>query len=260
MSKIFPGRVSTFLLVLFLAACGGDDKSSRLLSPGDLSGGDPLEVDVDAEQTDPEITLALGTGSEDSFMPGQIQTDIKNLPFRGTSLLTVSIVNEASGNSLFTDQDVEVAFSSGCIINGTVSIDPPIITASGIATTTYTAGRCFPSDTVTDQMFVSSSRDPSLALNPGPEDNQFCASVSVVDASGNRIHPPTGTSVAFSITEGTILSAQKTRIVLGTALPSDKAQFLTCVFAKPEDDAVPATLTATATTPGNTFAEDLIDI
>ena len=501
MSGKFLGRLTTLSLVLFLAACGGDDDSSPLAPIGDSTGGgsDPSAPEGDAvdgeEETDQETILALGAGSGDSFVEGQIQTDIENLPPRGSASLTVSVVDAASGNNLVTDQDVEVGFRSGCVTDGTASIDSPIITGSGVARTTYTANGCFPTDTITAfvgdgaqasvvlnidaadadriisndpelssvapagsgsagrpsesevsfrvvdktgdpvpgvtvqfelsgdtaspsipvsiepteaesdsngevstlviagsdstvvrviagietpdgglsqtqsppiainstipfesglslaadnfipdaqfksgvevaftifaadkngqnvrgntivnfttdggsitpecqliedgtcsvvwrsqdprldepeiaastigelpsgdvgtisqsaRLFVSSSRNPSVTLTSEGGDT-FCASVSVADRSENRIHPPAGTTVTFTIADGEILSTQPTRTV-GTAFPSDKEKFSTCISAKPEDAAVPATLTVTASTPGGTFDEANISV
>jgi hypothetical protein len=84
--------------------------------------------------------------------------------------------------------------------------------------------------------------------------------VSVRDSGNNRIHPPTGTTVEFTISGGEILSAEATKTVRGTSLPADESQFLACVFAQPEAGAANTSLTVTVTTPGETVAEDLLNI
>jgi hypothetical protein len=499
MSGKFLTRASALTLAVFLAACGGDDSSSSLAPVGGSNGGggdSGSDTGGDTGTDQPEEVIALGTGDGASFIEGQIEADITNLPPRGTTALTVSVVDAANGNRLITDRDVEVGFRSGCITNGTATINSPIITGSGVAETSYTANGCTPSDTVTafingaqadvvlnvesadadrvisrepqftsiapagsgssarpsesevgfqvvdqagdpvpgvevsfrisgdtsspsipvtidpteaqsdsngevstlviagsdstvvrviagietadgslsetqsppiainstipiesgltlaasnfipdaqftagveveftvfatdkngqnvrgntvinftttggsitpecplsedgecsvvwrsqapwltkpeitattigeltgggvgtisqsGQLFVSSSRSPSVTLGAGPRADEYCASVSVIDASGDPIHPPTDTTVEFAITDGDILSAETTKTVRGTSLPANETEFRACVFAQRSDDAVPARLTATVTTPGDTVAEDLIDI
>lgn len=497
MSGKFLARASTLSLAMLLVACGGDDSSSPLAPVGGSSGtngGDSVGDDTDIDQQ--QEVVALGAGEGSSFVEGQIDTTIKSLPPRGTTSLSVSIVDAATGNALITDRDVEVGFRSGCITNGTATISSPVITGSGIAQTTYTANGCAPSDTITaftsdaqanvvlniesaeadriiskepeftsiapagsgsstrlsesevsfqvvDQagdpvpgvevsfrisgdtaspsvpvtidpamaqsdsngdvstlviagsdstvvrviagieasdgsvsetqsppiainstipieagltlaptnfipdaqftagveveftvfatdkngqnvrgntiinftatggsvtpecpldesgtctviwrsqnpsltkpeitattigeltaggvgtisqsrsLFVSSSRDPSISLASGTRTDEYCASVSVVDSSGNRIHPPADTTIDFAITDGEILSPETTKTVRGTSFPADESKFEACVFAQPSGAPGTARLTATVTTPGDVVAEDLIDI
>ncbi|MDY6930158.1 MAG: hypothetical protein SWN10_24185 [Pseudomonadota bacterium] len=148
MSRNILARASALSLVFMLAACGGDDSSSPLAPVGPETGGGADTgggTGIDQQQE----VVALGIGEGASFIEGQMQTDITSLPPRGTTSLSVSVVNAANGNTLITDRDVEVGFRSGCITNGTATISSPVITGSGIAQTTYTANGCFPSDTVT---------------------------------------------------------------------------------------------------------------
>lgn len=123
------------------------------------------------------------------------------------------------------------------------------LTAGGVGTISQTG-----------ELFISSSKNPSVTLTPGPEANEYCALVAVEDSSGGRIHPPEGTEVAFAITDGDILSTETTKTVRGSSLPEDETQFIACVLAERTDSAVPARLTATVTTPGETTAEDLITL
>lgn len=123
------------------------------------------------------------------------------------------------------------------------------LTAGGVGTISQTG-----------QLFVSSSKDPSITLSPSTRTDEYCASVSVLDRSGDRIHPPEGTEVAFAITDGEILSKETTKTVKGNFLPVDETQYVACVFAQRTDSAVQARLTATVTTPGETITEDLLDL
>lgn len=498
MAGKFLVRASALSLALILAACGGDDSSTPLASGGDSTGGTNNGGQTDGSDGGQEEVIALGSGEGSSFIEGQLKTEIANLPPRGTTSLSVAIVNAADGNNLINDRDIEVSFRSGCLTNGTATINSPIVTGSGIAKTTYTANGCTPTDTVTafitgtqatasvvlsidgseadqilsnepeftsiapagsgsmarpsesevsfqvvdqagdpvpnvnvkfrisgdtatpsvpvsidpteatsnsngevstlviagsdstvvrviagietangslsetqsppiainstipvetgltlaasnfipdaqftagitvdfsvfatdkngqnvrgnttvnftttggsitpecqlnedgtctviwrsqdpwqtkpqitattigelaaggvgtisetGELFVSSSRDPLITLATGPRPDEYCASVSVLERSGTRIHPPTGTEVAFSITDGKILSAESTKKVRGSSLPSDETQFVACVFAQRDNSAIPARLTATVTTPGETVSEDLINL
>ncbi len=123
------------------------------------------------------------------------------------------------------------------------------LTAGGVGTISQTG-----------ELFVSSSKDPSVDLTVGTRAGEYCASVSVADRSGGRIHPPTGTEVAFAIKDGEILSAETTKTVRGGSLPIDESKYVACVFAEQTDSAVPARLTVTVTTPGETVVEDLISL
>lgn len=123
------------------------------------------------------------------------------------------------------------------------------LTAGGVGTISQTG-----------ELFVSSSKNPSVTLAAGTKPDQYCASVAVSDRAGDRIHPPEGTEVAFTITDGEILSAEPTQTVRGGSLPEDETQFVGCVFAEKTDSAIPARLTVTVTTPGETIAEDLITL
>ncbi len=503
MSGKFLARASALSLAVFLAACGGDENSTPLVSgtntpnqPNNDSanGGADTTPDATAEET-----VVLGSGEGDAFIEGSITSEVTSLPPRGTTSLNVSIANASDGNSLIADRDIQVSFRSGCLTNGTASINSPIVTGSGIAQTTYTANGCTPTDTVTafiegeqatasivlnidgaeadrivsndpeytsiapsgsgssarpsesevsfqvvDQagdpvpgvtvnfrisgdtpspelpvtidpaqatsdsngnvstlviagsdstvvrviagieksdgslsetqsqpiainstipvesgltlaasnfipdaqftagievdftvfatdkngqnvrgnttinftstggsitpecqlnedgactviwrsqapwltkpeitattigeltaggvgsisqtgsLFISSSKNPTVTLAPGAKAGEYCASVSVEDAAGTLIHPPTGTEVAFSISStGEILSAETTKTVRGSSLPDNESAYSACVFAQRSDDTVPAKLTVTVTTPGETVAEDLLDI
>jgi hypothetical protein len=111
------------------------------------------------------------------------------------------------------------------------------------------------------RLFVSSSRDPGISLYTGPEADQYCASADVVAADLSRIHPADGTIIEFSISGGEILSANNSFSVKGkNGIPDDTTQFTACIYAKLSDATVPATLTATVTTPGDESAEDILSL
>lgn len=498
MSGKFLARASALSLAVFLAACGGDDSSTPLVSGNGSGGGGDSTGGSGTNDGGQEEVIVLGSGEGSSFIEGQIESEITNLPPRGTTSLTVSAVDAGNGNSLIDDRDLEISFRSGCLTNGTATISTPIVTGSGVAETTYTASGCTPTDTVTafingtqatasivlnidgaeadrilsnepeftsiapagsgslsrpsesevsfqvvdqagdpvpnvtvsfritgdtaapsipvsidpteatsdnngevstlviagsdstvvrviagieasdgslsetqsppiainstipietgltlaasnfipdaqftagitvdfsvfatdkngqnvrgnttvnftttggsitpecqlteegtctvvwrsqdpwqtkpqitattigelsaggvgtisetGELFVSSSRDPLITLSAGPRPDEYCASVSVLERSGGRIHPPAGTEIAFTITDGEILSSESTKTVRGSALPADETQFTACVFAQRSDSGVPARLTATVTTPGETVSEDLISL
>lgn len=123
------------------------------------------------------------------------------------------------------------------------------LTAGGVGTISQSA-----------ELFISSSRNPVVTLAQGPRPDEYCASVSVEDRNGSLIHPPAGTEVAFTISNGEILSAETTKPVRGSFLPDNETEFVACVFAQRDDSATPARLTVTVTTPGDTLAEDLLNI
>jgi hypothetical protein len=496
MSGKIIARATALTLTALLAACGGDSGSSSLADTGtsSSSGG---TTSTNAGDTTQEVTVGLGTGSGDSFVEGQIESDITSLAAGGQTKLRVYVVNKSDGNSLITGSDSEVRFSSTCISLNTAIINSPITTSDGIAETTYTAAGCSPTDlieatygsatasvklniaapsadrivsvplttnsiapsgsgstsrpsearvtfnvvdqngdgvkgvdvsfslsgddpnattpvtlgtnkavsstggevstlvvagssstvvrviasietdsgtrntesqpiainslipvdtgftisadnfipdaqftagvpvslsvyatdkngqnirgntivnfttdggsvipecTLDDQgtctvqwrsqapwltkptitastigekkstgevatisqnltLFVSSSRDPIVSLNPGSEANQYCANASVAAQDGSRIYPADGTTISFSGDGVTILSAKSTLEIKGAnGTPSNESAFQGCIFAKQEVSGTPGSLNVTVTTPGGEIAEDIIDI
>jgi len=99
----------------------------------------------------------------------------------------------------------------------------PVITATTIGETNSGAVGTISQNL---SLFVSSSRNPDVQLANGTESQQYCATATVEDPTGNKIHPADGTTVDFSISDGEILSAETSKKVIGAeGVPGDKTKF-----------------------------------
>ncbi|MDY6930155.1 MAG: hypothetical protein SWN10_24165 [Pseudomonadota bacterium] len=156
MSGKFLARVSALSLALLLVACGGDDSSSPLAGTG-TDGGETstsegtVGTTPDAGTgTTQEVVIGLGSGFGSSFVEGQIETGIGSdtLTAGGQTKLTVYIVDKNNNNSLITNEQVEVSFSSNCVSTKEAQIESPILTSGGVAETTYIAQGCSPQDLI----------------------------------------------------------------------------------------------------------------
>ncbi len=154
MSGKILARASALSLAVFLAACGGDDDSAPIVNVG--SDGSTSETSTDTGGSDSgtgtdqrEVALALGTGEGDSFIEGQISTAPASVPAGGISILGLSVVDAATGNSLLAGQEVAVEFTSRCISSGASSMQTPVTTTSGLVEAEYQSNGCAGDDTIT---------------------------------------------------------------------------------------------------------------
>ncbi|MEQ6886205.1 hypothetical protein [Salicola sp. Rm-C-2C1-2] len=131
----------TLLVSIFLVACGTDEGS------GESEDGN------DDPDTTEQVSLAVGTGSGDSFQAGQMRVGSKSLSAGGSTNLSFNIVNTGKGNEIYSGDPVAVSFASSCLLesspkaelNGPLEIE----TGSGDVSVRYTAKGCEGKDTVT---------------------------------------------------------------------------------------------------------------
>ncbi|MCL1483538.1 MAG: hypothetical protein MH208_03625 [Marinobacter sp.] len=145
MSGKILARVPALSLALLLAACGGGGggDSTPLVDTGESGGNGSSGGD-----SPQEVFLGLGINSGDTFIEGQIESDIKALSAGGTTRLRVFIVDRNNSNRLLTGEETEVRFSSNCVSTNDAELISPIVTSTGVAETTYTAKGCSPTDTI----------------------------------------------------------------------------------------------------------------
>lgn len=138
MFKHTRGYLFAAVASLMLAACGGG-------SVGNGDGtGNPNNPDPGGPAT-PVYRMGVLNGS--TFTPGTIEIGSTSVAAGGSTTLRVNIVDTANSNALLTDL-VEVTFSSPCASNDRASIDSPVLTTGGSATSTYRALGCSGSDLV----------------------------------------------------------------------------------------------------------------
>lgn len=205
MSGIFLARVSALSLVMFLAACGGDENSSNLAGSEDSgsNGGGSTTGGGSTNEDSQTVTLGLGSGSGDSFIEGQIETDINDLSAGGQTKLRVYIVNKSDGNSLVTDQGTQVSFSSTCISLGEATINSPITTSTGIAETTYTANGCAPTDLI-EAKADTATASVSISIAPPTADRVVSVPLttnSIAPSGAGTTSRPSETRVTFNVVD-----------------------------------------------------------
>lgn len=151
MSGKLLARTTALSLAVLLAACGGDDGSAPLASPGgsNSSGESGSDTGGSSGTDQEERVLALGSGEGDSFISGQLSTAPKSIPAGGKTILGLSIVNEAAGNKLLAGDEVSVEFTSRCISSGDSTLPSPVTTTSGLVEVEYQSNGCAGEDTIT---------------------------------------------------------------------------------------------------------------
>jgi len=143
------------LLVFSLAliSCGSGSGGVAPQSDGSTDAGTDTGTDTGEEPV--AVSLALGNGSGDSFVPGALAISTASIPFNGTVTATASVVDENSSNALSTSA-ATVNFTSTC--SGTeipdATITSEVTTLTGVATATYVAQGCTGNDTITATLIV----------------------------------------------------------------------------------------------------------
>jgi len=142
-----------------------------------------LEDGTTAQVTISISSLALGSGSGDSFNSGVLTTttDGVDLSYGGDAAVTVSIV-DSSDNALFTGGSVNVSFTSNCVEGGLATIDSSANTSNGTATVAYSALTCEGTDTITATL--SDGTSATIAINIA---GQILGSLEFVSATPSTI-------------------------------------------------------------------------
>lgn len=146
-------QVTSFAtFIALMSACGGGGGSTDdALGNGSREANEtPIDPPTDTPDTEtPALELALGAGEGDNFQAGQLMSVLGNndLAYGGELEVSVNIV-DSSDNSLYTDSDIMVHFSSNCVRDDKASIESPIITDNGVAKAIYTATTCEGNETI----------------------------------------------------------------------------------------------------------------
>jgi len=131
---------------LVAGSAGGETVTVTVTYLGETAT-DTVSFDVLEGATTTQI-LDMGNGSGVSFTADAIGLSATSLSAGGTATATVTIVDTANSNALYTTP-VSVAFSSTCTLAGTATMDSPVSTVNGTASSTYLANGCSGSDILT---------------------------------------------------------------------------------------------------------------
>jgi hypothetical protein len=123
---------------MLLTACGGGDAEK----PWDSTDTDSTTTDDTVASSD----ILLGSGYGDGFIPGELKIALTSLSAGGITSVSASLV-DVNGNLYQEEQ--EISFGSDCVASSLASIDSPVATEGGIATSNYQAQGCSGTDTIT---------------------------------------------------------------------------------------------------------------
>ncbi len=124
--------LTSFFLMFVLAACGGGDAETPWDS---TTTGDTATA-----------TYTLGNGAGSSFDSGNLRVSVTSLSAGGTTSVIVTVADR-DGN--LYPEDLDIIFSSQCVVNGQATIESPVTATAGMATTKYEAQGCTGSDEIT---------------------------------------------------------------------------------------------------------------
>ena len=139
MRKFFPA-VASATVALVLASCGGGGDDSKFMDPGGGPNG-----------STPGVTVSLGSPSGSAFSAGAMQMSTGSLSAGGSA--SMQVVLQQSDGTLYT-QSTDISFNSTCSALSRATMDSPVTTANGIASTTYVAKGCSGDDVVTATAIV----------------------------------------------------------------------------------------------------------
>ena len=129
------------------AVAGADTVTVSITYQGNTAEG-TLSYQV-LEGTTTTTTVDIGSGSGSSFVANAIDLGgVTSLSAGGTVTATVNIVETSNNNALYTTP-VSVTFSSTCVLSGQATMDSPVTTVNGSASSTYLATGCTGTDTIT---------------------------------------------------------------------------------------------------------------
>lgn len=142
--RIFKFVTVLSAITLGLAACGGDSKFSSDAAAGGAGGG--------AGGSTPGVTVQLGSPAGASFSAGAMAVSSASLAAGGSTSLQV--VLQQSDGTLYS-QATDISFNSTCTALNRATIQSPVNTSNGIASTTYVAKGCSGADVITATATVS---------------------------------------------------------------------------------------------------------
>ena len=128
-------------LCMLLAACGGGNAEK----PWDTANTDTT-TDTTTDGTTAASDILLGSGYGADFVSGELKIALTSLSAGGITSVSASLA-DANGN--LYQEATDISFSSDCTATGLASLDTPVTTEGGVATSSYQAQGCSGTDTIT---------------------------------------------------------------------------------------------------------------
>ncbi len=178
---LLRGYVLVPMLALVLSACGGGGSSSGAIGPaGEANGGGSggSSTGDNADQT----VISFGSIMNGSFVAGQADVAVANLSAGGTTEVTVNLVDQ---NGAPITDTFTVSFTSGCVADGTASLETGINTINGQAQSEYTANGCVGSDEIRATVTVDGTE--LLAIGTVVIEQESVGAIEFVSADPTQI-------------------------------------------------------------------------
>ncbi|AAZ25952.1 hypothetical protein [Colwellia psychrerythraea] len=166
--EVVIGEVVTFTTTLGsfspetgTALTGDGGIATIVLNGGDVSGAGTVTANVSSSEsvsvgftTQAAGSIVLKLGAGEPFVEGEILVSLSPLSAGGTSVISVSLVDEQ--NQLYAES-AEFTFTSLCSAQTTptASLDSPIVTSNGKAESVYFAKGCVGDDPITVNVVVN---------------------------------------------------------------------------------------------------------
>ncbi len=181
-------QLRVYLLVpaiaLVLSACGGGGSSSGAIGPAgnaDGGAGSGGSSTGGGGGTTNDV-VSFGALINGTFVQGQIDIAVANLSAGGTTELTVNLVD---GNGAPVTNTFTVSFTSGCVADGTATLESGINTINGQAQAEYSANGCVGDDEVRATVTVDGTE--LLAIGTIVVEQEAVGAIEFVSADPTQI-------------------------------------------------------------------------
>lgn len=139
----------------------GAGTANAEVTVGDDTASD--DTSFSATSTVVTTTIDMGNGTGTGFTPDVIDLGgVTNLSAGGQLTATVNIVETSNNNQAYTPP-ASVTFTSTCMQSNTASMDSPVSTVNGKASSTYTAQGCSITDTITATTSIGGNTYTAIA-------------------------------------------------------------------------------------------------
>ena len=175
-------KLLTLLYVFLFAACGGGSESA--IGPLDSPNGDSAGS-TGGDATAPDIFF--GTFIDGSFRLGEIGISVSSLSAGGTAEVVVNLVD--SDNEPLATGSYTVNFTSGCVADGTATLEAEVDAVFGQASSEYVAMGCSGSDEIRATVDLGAAGDGSVLSAVGiiVVEKEEVGTIDFVSAEPNQI-------------------------------------------------------------------------
>ncbi|MEM7097444.1 MAG: hypothetical protein AAF541_04225 [Pseudomonadota bacterium] len=142
------GRAKVLLIGTFafaLAACGGGGGGGNGVGPAGGLSGSGSQTGTGGTGGTTQTVISFGAMINGAFVTGQADVSVDMLSAGGTAEVTVNLVDQ--DNNPITDT-FTINFTSGCVADGTATLDTGVATTQGQASAEYVANGCVGADEI----------------------------------------------------------------------------------------------------------------